>query len=174
MLEKTAIRTGVPSRVVTMSSASGYGGPPLDTRFFEARGGNLGGARASYERYHQTKLANLVFTCALQDKLEATGKNIWALACTPGVCGTDMFAHATSVMNGKAAPKSMVPSVEDGSMAQLKCIFDPTVKSGQLWGPGRNGSLECTPMAPPRILVDEASKRQLWEVCEKAVGKFEI
>ena len=129
-----------------------------------------------YERYHQSKLANLIFTCTLHDKLKERQSKppILALACTPGVCGTDMFAHATTVMNGQPAPKSMVPSVEDGAMAQLKCIFDSTVESGQLWGPGRNGALECTPMEPPRILVDERSKKQLWEVCEKAVGEFSI
>ena len=176
-LEQAARNRGQPSRVVTMSSASGYGGPALDPRFFEPRGGNLGGARASYERYHQSKLANLAFTAALHDRLEQSGKSqttIQAIACTPGVCGTDMFVHATTVMNGKPAPKSMVPSTEDGAMAQLKCIFDPQVQSGELWGPGRNGSLECTPMAPPQILVDETSKAQLWEACEKAVGKFEL
>ena len=85
-----------------------------------------------------------------------------------------MFQHATTVMNGKPAPKSMVPSVEDRAMAQIKCICDPNVRSGELWGPGRNGSLECTPLQPPRILVDETSKSQLWDVCEQAVGKFTL
>eukprot|EP00977_Amphora_coffeiformis_P023392 scaffold13193_cov92-Amphora_coffeaeformis.AAC.2 len=66
---------GQPSRVIHMSSASGYGGPALDTRFFEPRGGNLGGARLSYERYHQRKLANLVFTAALHDRLLQNDKN---------------------------------------------------------------------------------------------------
>jgi NAD(P)-dependent dehydrogenase (short-subunit alcohol dehydrogenase family) len=175
-LEKAAARSGNPSRVVTMSSASGYGAPALDTQFFEPRGGNLGGSQASYARYHQSKLANLAFTAALHDKLESSGKPILALACTPGVCGTDMFTHATEVMNGKPALKSMVPSVEDGAMAQLKCVFDPNVdvRSGQLWGPGRNGALECTPMEPPNILVDTTSKQQLWAACENAVGTFEI
>jgi NAD(P)-dependent dehydrogenase (short-subunit alcohol dehydrogenase family) len=182
-LEQAAIASGQPSRVVSMSSASGYGGPALNPRFFEPRGGNLGGAPASYERYHQSKLANLAFTQALHDRLVLKQKqesgtkspaSILAVACTPGVCGTDMFVHATTVMNGKAAPKSMVPSTEDGAMAQLKCICDPDVQSGELWGPGRNGSLDCTLMQPPRILVDEISKAQLWDVCEQAVGKFEL
>jgi len=166
-----------PSRIVTMSSASGYGGPPLDVRFFEQRGGSLGGAPASYQRYHQTKLANLLFTSALHDRFQLAqnnNTNILALACTPGVCGTDMFTHATTVMNGQPADTSMVPSVEDGVMAQLKCIFLADVTSGQLWGPGRNGEIVCTPIEPPLILVDETSKEQLWEACEKAVGKFDI
>lgn len=175
-LELAATKSGDHSRVVSMSSGSGYGAPAFDSRFFEQQGGNLGGAKDSYERYHQSKLANLAFTVALHDRLNHNGKiqYIQAIACTPGVCGTDMFVHAQTVMRGKPSPRSMVPSTEDGAMAQLKCIFDPQVQSGELWGPDRNGSLELTPMKPPLILVDEISKRQLWEACEKAVGKFSL
>jgi NAD(P)-dependent dehydrogenase (short-subunit alcohol dehydrogenase family) len=183
-LELAAATNGY-ARVVTMSSASGYGGPPLDPRFFEPRDGNgnpLVGSnspQASYERYHQTKLANLAFTAALHDRLQQSPRtnlsSIQAVACTPGVCGTDMFVHATTVMNGGTpSPRSQVPSTEDGAMAQLKCIFDPTVQSGELWGPGPKGSLQCTPMKPPQILVDETSKKQVWEACERAVGEFSL
>jgi len=175
-LELAATKSGDHSRVVNMSSGSGYSAPAFDSRFFEQQGGNLGGAKDSYERYHQSKLANLAFTVALHDRLNHNGKiqYIQAIACTPGICGTDMFVHATTAMYGKPSPRSTVPSTEAGAMAQLKCIFDPQVQSGELWGPDRNGSLELTPMKPPLILVDEISKRQLWEACEKAVGKFSL
>ena len=33
------------------------------------------------------------------------------------------------------ADLSRVPSVEDGCLAQLKCICDPSVRCGELWGP---------------------------------------
>lgn len=164
------------SRVVIMSSASGYGGPTFNPTFFEKRGGKLGGAQASYERYHQSKLANLAFCCALHDKLRTinNSNDIQAVACTPGVCGTDMFLHATSFMNqGQPSPRSRVPSVEDGCMAQLKCILDPTVKSGELWGPGKNGQLVKTEMKPPLIRIENDTKEKLWQVCEEAVGSFD-
>ena len=169
--------TAKRSRIVIMSSASGYGGPAFNPTFFQRRGGNLGGSQASYERYHQSKLANLAFCSALKDKIEASSNrnaSIHAVACTPGVCGTDMFLHATTVMNGKPAPLSAVPSVEDGAMAQLKCIFDPEITSGDLWGPGKNGMLVKTPIEPPLILVNDDTKTKLWKVCEDAVGKFDI
>ena len=53
------------------SSGSGFGEPAFDARFLSRAGGRLGGARASYERYHQSKLANLLFTAALHDRLVA-------------------------------------------------------------------------------------------------------
>jgi NAD(P)-dependent dehydrogenase (short-subunit alcohol dehydrogenase family) len=165
------------ARIVIMSSASGYGGSSFNSTFFQKRGGNLGGSQASYERYHQSKLANLAFCCALHEKLGSSSieNNIQAVACTPGVCGTDMFVHATSVMNqGSPSPRSMVPSVEDGCMAQLKCILDPTVESGDLWGPGKNGQLVKTEMKPPLIRMDDDTKAALWQVCEDAVGSFDL
>ncbi|CAJ1959712.1 unnamed protein product [Cylindrotheca closterium] len=165
------------ARVVIMSSASGYGEPAFNPTFFEKKGGQLGGQKASYERYHQSKLANLAFCCSLQEKLDnAKISNVIALACTPGVCGTDMFRHATSLFSkdGTPLPLSNVPNVKDGCMAQLKCIFDPTVQPGELWGPGKEGSLVRTDMSPPTVLIDEEAKKALWQVCEDAVGKFEI
>merc|ERR1711957_165218 len=134
-----------------------------------------GGSQASYERYHQSKLANLVFTAALDDKLRAKNSSIKAISCTPGVCGTNMFVHAMTVMNGTPTPKNKVPSTEDGSLAQLKCIFDQTVESGDLWGPKMSAQgLEKTFIGPPKILADQVSKNTLWKVCEEAVGSFKL
>jgi len=173
-LEK-ASRLNGESRVVTMSSGSGYGAPALDRKFFERRGGDLGGSKASYERYHQSKLANLAFTAALDERLRTKNSRIRSIACHPGVCGTNMYVHVSTVMNGKPSPLDSVPSPEDGSLAQLKCIFDPTVESGDLWGPKMGGAgLVKTIMSPPTVLVDPASKDALWKVCEEAVGLFEL
>lgn len=120
-LEKAASMRG-ESRIINMSSGSGLGPPPLNPVFFEKKGGNLGGQEKSYERYHQSKLANLVFTSALHDRLKERKSQIKALACAPGVCATDMFVHACTVMRGQPPALDSVPSVEDGSLAQLKCL----------------------------------------------------
>jgi len=164
------------ARIVTMSSMSGYGAPAFNPTFFERRGGNLGGSKASNERYHQSKVANLAFTAALDDKLRATNSRVKAISCTPGICGTNMFVHAITEMRGRPAPRNTVPSTEDGSLAQLKCIFDQTVESGDLWGPkyGNSGELEKTIVGPPMILVDQDSKNAVWKVCEEAVGLFNV
>jgi NAD(P)-dependent dehydrogenase (short-subunit alcohol dehydrogenase family) len=180
-LEMAASSPRGEARIVTMSSGSGYGAPAFNPKFFEKRGGDLGGPDASYERYHQSKLANLAFTSALERKLRASSKrpksSIMALACTPGVCGTDMFIHATTVMRGSPAPRNKVPSTEDGSLAQLKCICDPSVVSGELWGPKmgeENGQPIKVEIAPPTVLVDEDIENTLWKLCEQAVGTFDL
>lgn len=164
------------ARIVSMSSGSGFGPPAFNPVYFTRRGGNLGGERASYDRYHQSKLSNLIFTAALDDRLRANDSNIKAVACTPGVCGADMFVHATKVMSGRPAPRSNVPSTEDGSLAQLKCIFDSDIKSGDLWGPSRGmGGLPAkADLSPPTVLINEEVKAELWKLCEDAVGEFTL
>ena len=176
-LEQAAQRTG-GARVVSMSSGSGFGPPAFDSHCFAREGGKLGsGNRASYARYHQSKLANLLFTSALSEKLSTRGSAVQAVACTPGVCATDMFVHVHKQTRPDVPPDfSRVPSVDDGACAQLKCICDPAVKSGQLWGPrGIGGDLPVQlTLAPPTVLIDDASKTQLWACCERAVGEFEL
>lgn len=165
------------ARIVSMSSGSGFGPPAFDERFYQRAGGHLGGQRASYERYHQSKLANLLFTVSLHERLKARGLRIKALACTPGVCATDMFVHVQQLSRpGESVDMSRVASVEDGACAQLKCACDPTVESGELWGPrGMEGGPPCqVAITPPTVLVDEQSKAALWACCERAVGAFDL
>ena len=93
---------------------------------------------------------------------------------TPGVCGTDMFVHVQQLSRpGQPVDRSRVPSVEDGACAQLKCICDPSVRSGELWGPrGMGGPPSEIALAPPTVLVDEEAKTALWRACEDAVGNL--
>merc|ERR1712176_355783 len=183
-LENAASLRG-KARIVNMLSGSGYGAPPLDIELFRKRSNEAkmsssasSSSRESYNRYHQSKLANLIFTKALHEKLQSKQSTIQVVACTPGVCGTDMFMHASTIMNGQPSPLDQVPSVEDGSMAQIKCICDfENVKSGDLWGPERGckkGTLANLEIKPPLILVDDDAKRKLWKVCEDATGIFEL
>ena len=72
-------------------------GSPLGAKYL-GKGGNLGGNGNSmlfkggrWERYHQTKLANVIFTLALHDKLQASQKTkIKALCAAPGLAATNL------------------------------------------------------------------------------------
>jgi NAD(P)-dependent dehydrogenase (short-subunit alcohol dehydrogenase family) len=82
-LEKAAQARG-ESRIVSQSSGARFG-PPLKKKYMEKLGapGSLGGNGASFllnganwQRYHQTKLANVVFTMALHDRLQAAHSKV--------------------------------------------------------------------------------------------------
>ena len=62
-----------------------------------------------------------------------------------------MFVHVRTLSNPNApVDLAAVPSPEDGCLAQLKCLCDPAVHSGELHGPPGLGGLPVqTPLASP-------------------------
>ena len=93
-------------RVINHSSIARYG-PPLGSQYLGKNGGNLGGDKMPmvgmfngprWERYHQTKLANCLFTYALKAKVEAAGKKIKSLVAHPGLAATQL--QVTTVVDG--------------------------------------------------------------------------
>ena len=62
-----------------------------------------------------------------------------------------MFVHVQTLSNPSApVDLAAVPSPEDGCLAQLKCLCDPAVQSGELYGPPGLGGLPVqTPLASP-------------------------
>lgn len=151
-------------------------------------------------RYHQTKLANSVFTHALADKLRASSdteyQNIMATCAHPGVSRTNLGDHLNTKLNIFArsilfplVTFLMFQSAEDGSMGILKGMMDDksTLLQGRLYGPalglskeetakpkmGFTGNAVVNPVLPYED--DSKSKDMLWKLSEKATGiKFEI
>ena len=86
----------LPNRLIkSFVCINGRNGGALKPEYFEKRGGNLGGngnsmimKGARWERYHQTKLANAVFTKALANRLDGTG--IKAIVAAPGIAATNL------------------------------------------------------------------------------------
>jgi hypothetical protein len=65
LLQKAAAKSG-SARIVTHSSAARLYGANVNKDHYGKNGGNLGGDKARWERYHQTKLANVCFMQALK------------------------------------------------------------------------------------------------------------
>eukprot|EP01035_Chromulina_nebulosa_P032719 gene32719-43731_t len=89
LLEKAAELRG-EARIVNHSSGARKMGGKLQAKYLGKNGGNLGGDSSSmffggarWTRYGQTKLANVVFTLALRDKLATKNPKVKALCATP-------------------------------------------------------------------------------------------
>jgi NAD(P)-dependent dehydrogenase (short-subunit alcohol dehydrogenase family) len=174
-------------RIVNHSSMARLG-PPLESKYFEKKGGELGGDGTQEEnfgfqgprwmRYHQTKLANAAFTYGLKNKLEAANvSNVIPLLAHPGLAKTELATTSASVggMDAKAEFMNMAQSAEDGATGIIRAAMDPKAKSGDFYGPsgdGWNGFPEL--LTPEDLLFDEANLKVNWEGCEKAVGTFKI
>lgn len=174
------------ARVVNHSSMARLGGP-LEMKYFEKNGGNLGGDGSEeennnfqgprWERYHQTKLANCAFTYGLKKKLEAANiSNIIPLLAHPGLSATNLQATTadTGGMDANSEFMNQAQSAEDGATGIIRASMDPEVKAGNFYGPtaGWNGFPDL--LEPEDFLYSDETINVNWQGCEQAVGSFEI
>ena len=100
LLEAAGAQRG-QARVVNHSSgARGKPGRPLHTKYLERNGGNLGGdgwpGLGKWTRYQQSKLANLMFTYALDDRAgQRPGNKVKSLCGHPGPADSGLQGKTT-------------------------------------------------------------------------------
>eukprot|EP00535_Pseudo-nitzschia_heimii_P008643 CAMPEP_0197178072 /NCGR_PEP_ID=MMETSP1423-20130617/3460_1 /TAXON_ID=476441 /ORGANISM="Pseudo-nitzschia heimii, Strain UNC1101" /LENGTH=334 /DNA_ID=CAMNT_0042627727 /DNA_START=118 /DNA_END=1119 /DNA_ORIENTATION=- len=130
-------------------------------------------------RYHQTKLANSVFSYCLNDKIIASKnedcKNILSLSAHPGTSDTNLFNHKKTKGSfiiriiERLVISCFFQSAADGSMGLLKGMMDYRKKlaGGTLYGPKILGPIRCmrglpVPNPPKSYEIDEKAKEMLW------------
>lgn len=173
------------ARIVHHSSGArhgqpGLGGKDLKAEYFEKKGGQLGGNGASmiggarWQRYHQTKLANSVFTHALSLKLKDTG--IKATVAAPGLAATNLQVNTGEGMGGNFWIMHMSQSAEDGAMPLLASCFDPSTENGDFWEPNGFANMRgpATKVKWDSLSLKQENSKLLWEKSEEACGKFNI
>lgn len=179
------LRESAEGRVVNHTSQARLG-PPLEEKYFQKRGGDLGGdgtdeennnfSGPRWKRYRQTKLANCAFTYGLIGKLEEAGvNNVKVLLAHPGLAATQLQVTTakTGGMEKDSDLMTRAQSAEDGALGIIRCCADPDVKTGDFYGPegwkGFPGKL-----TPEDSLSDPENIRINWEGCEAAVGTFDL
>ncbi len=181
------IRKSTDGRIVNHSSMARLGGP-LKSEYFEKNGGNLGGDEAPenatpglrgprWERYHQTKLANAVFTFGLKTKLQDAGiNNVLPLVAHPGLARTSL--QVTTAKDGGMDADSefmkQAQSPEDGATGIIRAAMDPKANPADFYGPSKGWTGYPDIITPEELLYDPSNIKTFWEGCEKAVGKFEF
>ena len=158
------------SRIVTMSSTAHHlGRLRFDDLQFE-RG------YSAWAAYGQSKLANLMFTYALQRKLAMAHADTQALAAHPGWARTNLQQHANrkgwikGLSSGFGCLLSQ--SAERGALPLLRAAVDPTANGGEYYGP--SGFLELlgdpVRVGSNRRSHDESAQQRLWQVSERLTG----
>ena len=141
-------------------------------------------AGGPYYRYFQTKLANSVFTHALDNKLKASGSKVRAVCAHPGGSNTDLGNHLdygffTNILL-KFVMLFLAQSAEDGATGLLTGMASPSAQSGVLYGPLRGNKKSGLsgypkPNPPQPYETDKDAIDMLWRTSEEATGvKFEI
>jgi NAD(P)-dependent dehydrogenase (short-subunit alcohol dehydrogenase family) len=174
------------ARIVNHSSMARLGAP-LDKKYFEKRGGDLGGNGTDeqnqqfqgprWERYHQTKLANCAFTYGLKKKLAEKGiTNIIPLLAHPGLALTQLqvTTAADGGMDSESELMKQAQTAEDGATGIIRAAMDPNVKAGDFYGPAAGWTGFPDLLTPEDYLYSDTTIDINWEGCENAVGAFKI
>lgn len=172
------------ARVVNHSSGARRG-PALAREYLEPNGGSLGGdgfpGFGKWRRYQQSKLANLLFTYALDAHLpgEDRSRGIKALCAHPGPTDSGLqsktaAAGGTQLLDRIILARTMraAHSVQDGAVGILSASLLPHAESGQFYGPDGRGKAGPTVLLEPER--DPDSESLLWSASLAATGVEEF
>jgi NAD(P)-dependent dehydrogenase (short-subunit alcohol dehydrogenase family) len=125
--------------------------------------------------YSQSKLANLLFTMELQDRLAAAGKKIKAVAVHPGVSNTDLSRNMPPLLR-VLAPVLVrfmdISKAAEGAESTLFGALNPGVNAGDFIGPTGKDERTGPPgkVALPPKATDKALSEKLWSRSEELTG----
>ncbi len=132
--------------------------------------------------YAQSKLANLLFTYALQRRLAAAHAPVRALACHPGYAATELqtaFAAAGSLKERvmRLGNRLMAQSADAGAAPTVAAALAADADGGDFYGP--DGLLEvwgrARKVASAPAARDEADQERLWSLTEAWTGlRFDL
>eukprot|EP00930_Biecheleria_cincta_P058555 TRINITY_DN4436_c0_g1_i1.p1 TRINITY_DN4436_c0_g1~~TRINITY_DN4436_c0_g1_i1.p1 ORF type:complete len:395 (+),score=61.95 TRINITY_DN4436_c0_g1_i1:47-1186(+) len=166
-LQKAAATRG-EARIVTHSSAARGGGPANASYFSRSKPGTLGGDSdmQGMARYHQTKLANIVFSMRLHSKLVKAGiSNLKSLSAAPGISATELHVPGSYPDAAKRIlQKYVVLSAPDGSCSLVTAMLDPSAKSGDFYEP------KYIANGPPSKVIDQSVPSFWSEIPRKVFG----
>lgn len=129
------------------------------------------------DAYSQSKLAQIMTSYELQDRLKKAGKsNVKAYACHPGSSRTSLITTSgnmvTRILFSLMSLSPLVQSAEKGAYPEIMCATEPNLDEKGFYGPtgranfvGPVGDCGIKPHA-----LDKKVAERLWEVSEKATG----
>ncbi|XP_020801499.1 retinol dehydrogenase 13 [Drosophila serrata] len=157
------LKSSAPSRIVVLSS--------IAHRFGTINQDDLNSVE-SYDRkkaYCQSKLANIMFTRELSNRLRGTRVTVNALH--PGVVNTELFRN-TFFLRTKLGKLLIAPiiwifvkTIRSGAQTSLYVALDPILKevSGQYFS-------DCRPKKVGAAALDDNAAKFLWTESEKWTG----
>ena len=132
-----------------------------------------GAAYSSFGTYARSKLAVLLFTRALQQRLQEAGADTLAMAAHPGGSRTELLRAPVAGMRQPLARRLLqYQSPALGALPILRAAIDPDAKGGEYYGPGGFLELKGYPKRAytRRAVDDPALQARLWRASEVISG----
>ncbi|RIB26761.1 hypothetical protein C2G38_2138145 [Gigaspora rosea] len=128
------IKASAPSRIVNVSSKGHHRTPPTGIEFEKLNDPN---AHTSFQRYAQSKLANILFTIELNKRLSET--NVYCNSLHPGIIKTEITRGIVANWGTWLNPIISITSLfllspDDGALTQLYCATSPEIEEKNLCG----------------------------------------
>lgn len=182
---KKAVELKGSARVASQTSSARHNGDPLDPKYLGPNGPQLGpdANPGADTRYHQSKLATLVWSHALEKKFQAAKIGMKSTCATPGYAATNLFSNADAHPWPKWIPQCIVTKMlglqtaEDGAMPMLSAMFKPDAEGMVLYSPSyglqseMKGPVREYDQKPTDLCFKNDSEQMLWSACEKAIGE---
>ncbi|MEO1251469.1 MAG: oxidoreductase [Pseudomonadota bacterium] len=173
------------TRVINVSSLAGkrpFADIHFDNLNFEGTyddGPKLMGS-TGLTAYCQSKLANILFTLGLKERVEAAGKNVKAVVVHPGGSLTDLGRNLpwhVQIIAPIMARFMSFSTPAEGAQSSIHAALDPDVKAGDFFGPTGKGERIGPPGRVPftEKSQDKDLRDRLWALSEKLLGvEFKI
>jgi NAD(P)-dependent dehydrogenase (short-subunit alcohol dehydrogenase family) len=148
------LRSGAPSRIVTVASAAEAHGP-IDFDDLQSEKKYRG-----FLAYGKTKLANVMFTYELAARLAGSG--VTANCLHPGAVATDLLRKLPWLLYAMISPFLLTP--EQGAATQVFLASSPQVE-----GVSGGYYVKCRATRSSPRSYDASARKRLWEVSEALV-----
>ncbi len=160
------------ARVVSVSSGTHWVG--------RVRLDDLMGERTyrSWGAYAQSKLANMLFTYELQQRLAARHPHVIATAAHPGYAATNLLGASARAWNSALSTRTyatsnaiFAQSTVAGALPTVRALVDPEARGGEFYGP--SVWLWGAPVlaSRSRSARDASVARALWDASERLTGE---
>jgi NAD(P)-dependent dehydrogenase (short-subunit alcohol dehydrogenase family) len=124
--------------------------------------------------YGQSKLANLLFTYELARRLQHKGSPTIAVAAHPGGSQTELMRNMPGGIKqvSEFFWQFIAQDPDKGALPTLRAATDPSVRTGQYYGPDGLGETRGNPKLVKSSAQshDEDLQRRLWTVSEELTG----
>ncbi|XP_028563122.2 dehydrogenase/reductase SDR family member 13 isoform X1 [Podarcis muralis] len=150
-----------PSRVVVVASKAHQTGKIDFQNIHKPVEGHLAG----FQSYCNSKLANILYTRELANRLEGT--NVTCYAVHPGLVNTELFRHISVWLKPLFLPicRLFFRDTTNGAQTSIYCATEEGIEkySGRYFA-------DCRLHDPKPHARDDAVAKKLWEVSERMVG----
>lgn len=159
-----AIEATPESRIINVSSmAHTFGNINFDDLHWEKR------KYKKWTAYGDSKIANLYFTLALQQRLKDKNSHVIVAAAHPGWAATKLQRHTglITILNYIFAQ-----TVSMGALPTLYAATAPDVMGGDFYGPGGFMDMRGYPVKASSNALSKKPElaEKLWEISEKLTG----